>query len=419
MILAIDLGSTSFKAAVFDAKLQETGFGAHRLQHRFEAGGRVEFDVAVVEAAVRGALRTAVARNHEIEAVAITSQAQTFTMLDEHGAAQGPFISWQDCRATAACEALRRKLPDFGAHTSFGTLVPCHQLCQIRHLRPSRRLRPVALPSYVLMLLTGATVTDANLAAMSGLYSLPLKGWWPEALQACGLCEQQLPAVIPIGETAALTTSAARRFGLKAGIPVILAGNDQTAGGYAARLDEKESLLITMGTAQVAYACYRRMPPPREGTIRGPYPGGLSYRMAADSCGGSVINWAEALLAGCADDDTFFGEAATSPRGCHGLVFEAGLDAGQGAWTNLGFHHTRADLARSVLESLSLRMGGLVDRLGVSLKGRPVLAAGGGSLRPLWRSMVSEILGSRISPTLANPLTGAARMAMNQRPANA
>ena len=411
MILAIDLGSTSFKAAVFDSRLREVDFGRHCLSYRSGAGGRVELNVATVDAALRGALAESGAERHEIRAIAITSQAQTFTVLDERGRAQGPFISWQDRRATAACEVLRRKLPAFGKHTSFGDLSPSLQVCQIRHLCPGSRTRPLSLPSYVLMRLTGEMTTDNNIAAMSGLYSLLLKGWWPDAVRGCGLREAQLSKVIPIGEVAAHTTPAARRFGLPAGIPVVLAGNDQTAGGYAAGLDTKRSLLITLGTAQVAYACCRRMPQPRVGTIRGPYPGGLFYRMVADSCGGNVVKWAESVLAGCHDDAGFFGEAQRAPYGCHGLVFDASLNSGEGGWANLGFHHTRADLARSILEALSSRMAEVVARLNLPLKGREVLVAGGGSLSPLWRNMVSDALGAKLMRTKANPLSGAARMA--------
>lgn len=413
MILAIDLGSTSFKAAVFDNRLREIGVGSHRLNHRFGAGGQVEIEVATVEVALRGALRAAAVARHDIRTIAITSQAQTFTLLDAQGRTKEPFYSWQDRRATVACKELTRKLPDFAEHTSFANLSPAHQLCQIRRLRPGAHLRPVALPSYVLMLLTGETVTDNNIAAMSGLYSLPLKGWWPAALRGCGLCEKQMSKVIPIGEVAAQTAPLARRFGLRAGIPVVLAGNDQTAGGYAASLDSKPSLLITLGTAQVAYACCRSMPPSLSGTIRGPYPGGLYYRMAADSCGGNVVNWAETVLAGCHEDEGFFQAAQAAPRGCHGLVFDAALASGQGGWTNLDFHHTRSDLARSILEALSRRLADLVGKLDLPLKGRVILAAGGGSRQPLWRNIVSDTLGVRLVATKANPLLGAARMAKN------
>jgi xylulokinase len=414
MILAVDLGSTSFKAAVFDGRLKPVSQGRRRIVHRFAAGGRVEIDVAQVHAALKGALAEARVAEHEIRVIALTSQAQTFTLVGADGRPRMPFISWQDARAGAAAEALKRRLKDFAEHASFGDILPALQICQLRQLAPGAGTMPLKLPSYVTRLWTGESVTDNNIAAMSGLYSLPLNGWWPAALSACGLRERQLPRLIPVGETAAVTTAAAQRFGLPKGVPVVLAGNDQTAGGYAARLEEGRSLLITLGTAQVAYACCQRMPAARPGVIRGPYPGGRFYRMGADGCGGSIVNWAGSVLAGGATNEAFFREAALALPGCQGLVFEASLDTGKGSWRNLALHHTRADLARSILESLSRRMAGLVRGLGVPVRGRTVLAAGGGSAQPLWRHILAADLGATLVVTSADPLLGAARMAVTR-----
>ena len=278
---------------------------------------------------------------------------------------------------------------------------------------------PLKLPTYITRLWSGESVMDTNLAAMSGLYSLPLQGWWPDALRACGLNERQMPRLIPVGEIATLTTSAAKRFGLPAGVPIVLAGNDQTAGGYAARLETGKSLLITLGTAQAVYACCARMPRPRAGTIRGSYPDGKFYRMASDSCGGNVVNWAQTIIAGCDDDARFFREAAGAPQGCHGLAFDSALNTGNGRWQSLALHHTPADLARSVLESLSQRTADLVRRLGLTLQGRRLLVAGGGGRQPLWRQMVADALGAKLDVTEARPLLGAARMAARHLPGGA
>ncbi|MBI2437386.1 MAG: hypothetical protein HYV36_01030 [Lentisphaerae bacterium] len=410
MILAIDLGSTSFKAAIFDCRLRQVRAGSRPLAHRFGAGGRVELDVASVHAALRGVLADVRPTDYAIRVIALTSQAQTVTLVDGRGRAQLPFISWQDTSSAAACAQLKRKLNDFGEHCSFGDIIPGLQMCHLRRLRPGAQLMPLLLPSYVLCLWTGALVTDDNLAAMSGLYSLRLRGWWPEALRACGLRERQLPKVIPVGRIAALTTSAARRFRLPAGVPVVLAGNDQTAGGYAACLEKRGGLLITLGTAQVAYALAQRLPSPAPDLVRGPYPGGLFYCMAADLCGGNVVTWAETVLAGCGTDARFEALAAKSPAGCRGVVFAPDLPLARGAWSNIARHHGPGDLARAVLEGLCRRMAIMVRR--VCPRRLPaIMVAGGGANSALWRLILAETLGVAVERTRATPLAGAARMA--------
>jgi len=424
MILAVDCGSTSFKAAVVDRRLKVLGAGSARLSYHYAGGGRVELEVEGAVTAFRevaaAALRAAGLNAAALRAVAITSQAQTFTVLDTHGRARMRFISWQDQRAGAACAALETmpSLSDFAAHSSFGAPLAALQICQIKHLQRTRPgfIRPadlmLKLPAYLVRRLTGEPVLDDNLAAMSGLYSLVLRDWWPAALEACRIRCEQLPRVIPVGGVAALTAAGARKLGLPEGIPVVLAGNDQTAGAYGAQLDRNNAMLLTLGTAHVGYVCLRRMPAPQAALVRGPYPGGRAYRLAVDGCGGNIINWAQTVLAGCDSDERFFVEAARSERGCHGLVFEPTLDSGTGVWRNIGLHHATGDFARSVIEALSRRMAAMVKTLGVNPRRHKVLAAGGGSQSALFVRTVSEALCSHVRVTTASPFMGAARMAV-------
>ena len=213
----------------------------------------------------------------------------------------------------------------------------------------------------------------------------------------------QLPRVIPVGSVAGVTGP--NKYGLPVGVPVVLAGNDQTAGAYAAQLENGNAALLTLGTAQVVYACRPRMPRPKSGLIRGPYPGGLFYRMAADGCGANVTNWAETVLAGCETHDKFFAQAARSPAGCAGLIY----DADQGAWLNIGMHHTSADMARAILESLSRRLAGRLAQVSDGRRLR-LLVAGGGSQREVWRKILSKAVGERLTRTAVSPLIGSARM---------
>ncbi|MBI3852096.1 MAG: hypothetical protein HY298_17700 [Verrucomicrobia bacterium] len=424
MILSIDLGSTSFKAAVLDKELRVRGFFSHEVRHQFASGGKVELAVEEATSAVRKAIREAVAsvgiRASKLRAVAVTSQAQTFTLIDKQGRPRMPFISWQDNRAVRSCERLKqtKSMHNFGEHCSFGSLMPPLLICQLKHLRETRPgfVTPdnvvVCLPTFFVHQWCGIAAIDENLVAMSGMYSLALRTWWPAALRVCGLRSRQLPELRPLGRIASHTNAGALEFGLPKGIPVVLAGNDQTAGAYAARLDEDHGLLVTLGTAQAAYAYLDTMPRPHPALIRGPFPDGRFYRMAADSCGGSIINWAKAILAGCETDKKFFNLAAQSPPDCRGLKFEPNCHESRGIWRNIGLDHTSTDFARSVLESLTHRMSELIQQLGVRLDRTQVFVAGGGSENPLWIRILSETLGVRLKVTEGRPVVGAGRMAL-------
>lgn len=422
-ILAIDLGSTSFKAAVFGPSLRLLGTGAAPLDYVYGAGGAVELQPATVDAAFRGAIRKALRGAGlpagTLRAVAITSQAQTFTVTDPKHHPRAPFISWRDLRARAACEALGRDaaLRDLAAHASFPSLLPGMLLCQVRHLRDTRPkllagdVRILPLPAYCVARLCGRPACDANLAAMSGLYSMVRGGWWTAALDACGLTEARLPEVVPIGAVAGRTGGGAGAFGLPAGVPVILAGNDQTAGAYGAGVHERDALLITLGTCQVAYRAPAASPTAGRTTAAGPYPGDRWYAMAADSCGGDLINWAKTVLAGCDTDARFFAAAAKAPPGCRDLVFTPGDAHAEGAWRHLAPGQTAGDFARSVLEELVRRMARLVATLEGKAPAARLMVAGGGSRARVWTGMLAEALKRPLKPVSADPLLGAARMA--------
>lgn len=413
MILAIDLGSTAFKAALFDRNVREARFGSRSVSYRYQSGGRVELPVAALNATLSELLADVLAGSHEgLDAVAITGQAQTFTLLDNAGSAVMPFISWRDTRseASAAAVRLQRELPDFADHAGFGAILSALQIAQLAALSPDAALRPVQLSAYLGWLLCGSLVIDSNQAAMTGLYSCRTGRWWPAALNACGLREKQLPRLVPVGAVAGETARGALRFGLPTGIPVVLAGNDQTAGAVAAEL-QRGGVLLTLGTALAAYAWLAETPPPAPRRIRGPYPGGGSYAMTTDSAGGALINWAQGILTGCSTDDTFFAAAAQAPPGANELIF-ALSDTGGGDWRGAGPAHGVADFARALLECLSVRAAACVTDLDLHPLPDVIRAGGGGGKRRLWLDIISALIQTPLRATRAAPLLGAARMAV-------
>jgi gluconokinase len=421
MYLCIDLGSTTLKAAVFGPDLRETGRGLHRLQYSCSRAGEAEIAIEQVHEALRNIIRDALkgagVQALALNAIGLSSQAQTFTILDQDGRAKIPFISWQDSRAARTAQQLsrERKLAAFHEHCSIGSLYPGLKLCLLRHLlNANPRLLAThdtvaELSAYVVFLLCSRTLIDDNLAAMSGFYSLVENDWWPPALQACGLSNSHLPALRKLGAVAAITSKSARRLGLRSGLPLVLAGNDQTAGAYGAQIHKRNALLITLGTAQVAYTACRTMPKAHPQLMRGICPEGLFYRMGADYCGGNSILWGVSTISGCLSEEQFFELAEQSPPGSRGLCFKP-MPAYGGVWIHKTARHTAADQARAILETLVERMTRIVHQLRKDVGSTPIYVAGGGSRALLWLKLLEDKLGAGLQTVAADPLLGTARL---------
>lgn len=426
MFLGIDLGSTVFKAEIFDAALRSVGRGASPVIYGETEGTRLVMPIEETEAAfqdaVAGALSAAGCAASDLEAIGITSQAQTFTLRTAEGNARWPFISWRGTLDEYSIP--EESLPNFGNHTSFGECSPGLTVSKVAYLQQNSKGKAVApsdglrwLPTWFVEELTGRAVVDANLAAMSGLYSLVEENWWSDALQFCGLSKSNLPTLGALGDSAGLTSLGAARFGLPVGIPVVLAGNDQTAGAYGAAIHISGDVFAGLGTAQVVYACLPTLPKPISGLIRGPYPGGLFYRLGADSYGSATITWARTILSGLSDVKAFDAAVTEAPADCHGVRFIPDGPAGTGRWTGLDHPKaTVADQARALMLVQVERLGELFDLVQAETQTQRVVLCGGGAASVPWRAMLAERFHAEMIPMPnVSPSLGAARMALDYR----
>ncbi|MCE5278115.1 MAG: FGGY-family carbohydrate kinase [Planctomycetaceae bacterium] len=421
MILAIDLGTTNFKAAVFDEALARLGEASAAAPYITNDAMRVEMDAGEVWATlvelIAQTCKLAGTHTTNIQSVAITSQAQSFTIMDDHGRARTAVISWLDKRGAAGPEGLSEALSrGWHEHCSFPALTAQMQLAHLMRLRAQapRVLeepgRVVPLPALIFERLGGVSLCDDNLAAMSGMYSLWAGAWREEALAACGLKPQQMPRLVSVGSgvpVAELNPS----LPLGAGARLVSAGNDQTAGalGNGCRGGE---VVVTLGTALVAYRfAGQHRGPYSPGGCWGPYPGGGYYELAFRDEGCLALDWAaETLMPGSLAATLI--EAAA--RGQTAVTVESGffvpgrMRTSQ-AWT--GDLPTPDLKAYAVLEGLAMSLRQLVrDELTCS-SGTVVRAIGGGSRSAVWLQIIADVLDCPVHRGSGDSLLGAALMA--------
>ncbi len=210
LIISLDCGTTNFKAALFDGemhRLAEASLPIRSLAHGIE---RVELDAdelwKTTQELIHHTCQRAGIKYSQVSHLAITSQAQTFILLDEKYRPLTPLISWLDRRATALLPQLRQALGrDFSKHCSFPKPLALLQVAKLFWLKThapdlfARTHLVAPLPTWLSLQMGGSAMIDDNLAAMSGLYSLQACAYWQDALDLCSIHEAQLPTVVAAG----------------------------------------------------------------------------------------------------------------------------------------------------------------------------------------------------------------------------
>ena len=242
-LLAIDAGTTSSRAIVFDGDTKKIGLGQFEFTQHFPQPSWVEHDANEIWTsqlrAIKEALKQAKVKPHEISALGITNQRETTIIWDaETGEPIHHAIVWQDRRTSDFCEGLKAQHgPTITAKT--GLITDAYfSGSKIRWIlgkvpgaqeRAERgELRFGTVDSWIIWNLTeGAShITDASNASRTLLYNIH-EGQWDADL--CALLEvpmSLLPKVVDSSGKLAHTSE--KIFG--ASVPIAgIAGDQQSA----------------------------------------------------------------------------------------------------------------------------------------------------------------------------------------------
>ncbi|HLS19405.1 MAG TPA: FGGY family carbohydrate kinase, partial [Paracoccaceae bacterium] len=210
LILAIDQGTTSTRALVFDAGLHLVAEAQQEFPQYFPLPGRVEHDPAEIWASTVATCREAAASvgPERIAAIGIANQRET-TLIWERATGRpiAPAIVWQDRRTSSACERLAEHEALISARTGLlcdpyfsGTKI-AWLLDNVEGARGKARQGELAfgtIDSWLIWKLTeGARhVTDATNASRTLLYDIHENRWDAELCELLGVPQALLPEVL-------------------------------------------------------------------------------------------------------------------------------------------------------------------------------------------------------------------------------
>jgi glycerol kinase len=212
LILALDQGTTSTRAILFDAKGRALAEAGRPLEQFYPADGWVEHDAdAIFQASVEvlnEAVRKAARSMSDIAAIGVTNQRETVVIWDKaSGKPIHRAIVWQDRRTADACEELREAGLEGRVTEITGLLLdPYFSGTKIAWLLdnvPGARARAEAgellagtMDTWVIWKLTGGVhATDATNASRTLLFDIREQSWSAEMGEMLGVPLGLLPEV--------------------------------------------------------------------------------------------------------------------------------------------------------------------------------------------------------------------------------
>jgi gluconokinase len=413
MILAVDVGSSSTRASVYDESGRALDDLFHRVGYEPAVGrdGAAELDPHRLLDAVAACVDAVQARGRGIRAVGVSTFWHGLLGFDRDGRPTTPVYMWSDTRSTADARLLRSALDEAALHARTGChLHPSYWPAKLRWLARERpaEMRRVArwgsVGELVELQLFGTAATGVSIASGTGLLDQERARWDPEALAAAGIDETRLfPLVDRSGARTGLRGEWARRWPALREVPWFPALGDGAASNVGSDCTDPSRVALNVGTS----AALRVLASPISVAPRGLWRYRLDRRTSliggALSEGGNVHAWCRSVLR--LDDDATT-DAALARLGAdeHGLTvlpFLAGERAPgwqgerRAVLAGLALDTSALSILRAMLEAVALRLARVYELLGPLATPGHVVVGSGGALEssPAWAQIIADALG--------------------------
>lgn len=261
-ILAIDQGTTSSRAVVFDALGGASGMGQRELTQIYPKPGYVEHDaVEILDTtlyAMRQAVEQAGIKPGDIAGISITNQRETTVAWDRKtGIPICNAIVWQ-CRRTAHdCEALKAKGLEEYIRTTTGLIIDPYfsgtkmkwileNVPEAKQLAAENRLCLGTVDSWLVFSLTDGEsfVTDVSNASRTMLFDIQKLCWDQKMIQEMGIPRAALPEVVSSSGVVGICRASV----LGVEIPIAGIAGDQHAALFGQCCFEEGMVKNTYGT---------------------------------------------------------------------------------------------------------------------------------------------------------------------------
>ncbi|HET6820679.1 MAG TPA: autoinducer-2 kinase [Candidatus Limnocylindria bacterium] len=433
-LLALDLGTGSCRAVIFDADGRQVAVGQREWAHPSlpDVPGSQVFDTEhnwqLIGACARDALAASGLEPRDIDAVSATSMREGMVLYDEHGREIWACPNVDSRAADEAAELVRSG----AARTLFetgGDWVPITAPARFRWIQ---RHQPDVfaaaahlgmLSDWALYRLTGRFVTDPSAGSSSDLFDLRSRTWSTELLGLVGVDPAIVPEVLEPGTVIGVVNAqAAAETGLAEGTPVVVGGADTQLGLVGIGVSAPGRLTLVGGSFWQLTAVTDAPlidPEARVRTLCHAVPGAWMTEGIGFYCG-IAMRWfrdafcepevSEAERRGVDPYVVMEAAAESVPPGAHGVlaIFSNVMDVKRWVQATPSFLQfdvdqplasNRAACIRALEEQAAFASRGHLEILR-ELTGSSVdeiLMTGGAAKGSLWPQIVADVLGVRVT----------------------
>lgn len=431
MYLGLDLGTSSVKAALFDADQRLIAQASQPLQVSRPHPGWSEQDPEAWWRATEAAVDAVAAQTSlaGLRGIGLSGQMHGAVLLDAGDRVMRPAILWNDGRAGAECAALEAAFPRLrevaGNIAMAGFTAP--KLAWVARHEPAifEHVSTVLLPKdYLRFRLTGHHVSEMSDASGTLWLDVAARDWSDDLLEATGLNRGQMPRLVEGSEASGeLRPELARRWGATG--PVVVAGGagDNAAAACGVGVVTPGSAFVSLGTSGVLFVSNARFSPNTAGAVHAfchAIPG-TWHQMGVILSAADSLEWLS-RIAGRPARDLAGAVRLDRPSEVTFLPYLSGErtphnDPGaRGAFVGLSQSDGPEDLAQAVMEGVAYAFADCQRVLAAAgTDFADALVVGGGSRSETWLRIIASVLDRPLRLAADSDIgaaLGAARLAL-------
>ena len=420
-ILAIDAGTTSSRAILFDKSGKSVGVSQHEFKQYFPKEGWVEHDANEIwktqYLAITEVLKKSDVAEEQIHAMGITNQRETTILWNKKtGTPVQNAIVWQDRRTASLCESLKEKGKSSIFHEKTGLILDAYFsgtkikwiLDQDPELRKQAENGDIAfgtVDSWLIWNLTNGDkhVTDITNASRTLLFNIHTLQWDEELLEILDIPKKILPKVVSCSEKIAKTSEKI----FKQPIDICGIAGDQQAALFGQLCVEEGDVKNTYGTGCFCIMNTGKTPVKSNNkmltTIGYQINGEVSYALEGSVfIAGAAVQWLrdQLQIISSAPEVESLAKTVDNNGGVTFIPALAGLGApywnphATGTLTGITRGTQRGHIARATLEAIAMRTKEIITAMQKDAKTnfKSLKVDGGGSTNDLLMQIQSNLL---------------------------